>query len=191
MHIFSIDPPLGAIKDMSPEVEAKLNLAAPILFNLYSTTWPYEVFPDAKQFLAKLVSKRQEGSLKVGIISNYDKRIVNMVEALELASYFDFITYSEETKCSKPQKGIFEDAVRKSGLQNLTMTEILHIGDDLKKDYVGAKDMGWNAYLIARQEKVRKELLSTPNSKNSSIQIHENDICDSFRDVEIKLMNSD
>ena len=190
-HIFEIDSPLGAIKDMSPDVEAKINLAAPDLFTLYSTTLPYEVFPDARQFLTKLVPKRQDGCLKVGIISNYDKRIVSMVEALELSSYFDFITYSEESKCSKPQKGIFEDAVSKSGLQNLTKTEILHIGDDLKKDYIGARDMGWNAYLIARDEIVRNELLSRQDSINSSTQINIDDICDSFRDVETKLWNVD
>ena len=79
---------LGAIKDMPSEMEAKINLAAPELFNLYSTTWPYEVFSDAKEFLSKLIPERKEGNLKVGIISNYDKRIVKMVESLELSAYF-------------------------------------------------------------------------------------------------------
>ena len=181
---------LGAIKDMPSKMEEKINLAAPELYNLYSTTWPYEVFSDAKEFLSKLIPERKEGDLKVGIISNYDKRIVKMVESLELSAYFDFITYSEESKCSKPDKGIFEDAIRKSGIKDLAKTEVLHIGDDLEKDYFGARNMGWNAFLIVRDELTRHKLLSTQNCTSSPSEIKLKDICDNFGDVEEKLFDN-
>ena len=134
---------------MTPEIEEKLNIAGSTLLNLYSTNLPYEVFPDATQFLQRLVPERQEGKLKVGTTSNYDKRIVKMVKSLDLSAYFDFITYSEESKFCKPQKEIFEDAIRMSGLINLEANEVLHIGDDLDKDYCGARKMGWNALLMS------------------------------------------
>lgn len=175
---------------MTPEIEEKLNVASSSLFNLYSTNSPYEVFPDAKHLLERLVPERQEGNLKVGIISNYDKRIVKMVESLDLSPYFDFITYSEESKCSKPEKGIFEDAIRKSGLMNLAANEVLHIGDDLDKDYWGARKTGWNALLITRDEVTRSKLLNGKNNTSSSSEIKLEDICDSFCEIEEKLFDN-
>ena len=174
---------------MTPEIVAKLNIASSNLFHLYSTNEPYEVFPDAKQFLQKLLPERQEGKLKVGIISNYDKRIVKMVKSLDLSAYFDFITYSEESKCSKPEKRIFEDAIRKSGFVNLEANEVLHIGDDLDKDYWGARKMGWNALLISRDEVTKNRLLSGANNPSSSSEIKIADICDSFCEIEDKLFD--
>ena len=175
---------------MTPEIEEKLNVVSSNLFNLYSTNVPYEVFQDAKQFLERLVPERQEGKLKVGIISNYDKRIVKMVQSLNLSTYFDFITYSEESKCSKPEKGIFEDAIRKSGIMNLAANEVLHIGDDLDKDYCGARKMGWNALLIARDEVTKSKLISGTNIPSSNSGLKLEDICDSFCEIENKLFDN-
>ena len=175
---------------MTPEIEEKLNIAGSTLLNLYSTNLPYEVFPDATQFLQRLVPERQEGKLKVGTTSNYDKRIVKMVKSLDLSAYFDFITYSEESKCSKPEKGIFDDAMSKSGLMNLAANEVLHIGDDLDKDYWGARKMGWNGLLITRDEVTRSKLLNGLNNPSSSSEIRLEDICDSFCEIEDKLFDN-
>ena len=171
---------------MTPEIEEKINLAAPELYNLFATTSPYEVFPDASQFLKRLLPERKDGKLKVGIISNYDKRIVEMVKSLELSAYFDFVTYSEGSKCSKPKKGIFEDAIIRSGLPNLASNEILHIGDDLDKDYLGARKMGWNGLLIVRDEVTRSKLLCEPSSSEIKLE----DICDNFCEIENKIFDN-
>ena len=114
-----------------------------------------------------------------------------MVKSLDLSAYFDFITYSEGSKCSKPEKGIFEDAIEKSGLMNLAANEVLHIGDDLDKDYWGARKMGWNALLIARDEVIRSKLLTGINNLSSSSDVRLEDICDSFCDIEGKLFDNE
>ena len=187
---------LGAMKETSPEITSKLESVALTLYKLYSSAEPYEVYPDAKNFLENFTTMQRincfdPNRLRLGIISNFDKRLVGVVEELKLSQYFDFITYSEESGYSKPKKEIFEEAVRRSGLQNLKGEEILHIGDDLKKDYFGAKSLGWNALIIQRDINAKTELLCNKsiqsNFGNSTIM---DDICDSFNDVESKIFES-
>ena len=172
--------------DFSPQMVSKIECVAVDLYKLYSTTKPYAIYPDAKQFLTDIESKRECSNLKVGVISNYDKRIVGIVEELQLSTYVDFITYSEESQSSKPQKQIFENGIKKSGLTNLKGEEILHIGDDFKKDYLGAKNLGWNALLIQRDPEAKNELLNNDSSKTI---IDAQDICDNFSDVERRIFN--
>lgn len=188
---------LGVIKDPSHEMASKIEAIAVHAYKQYSTAdTAYEVYPDAIQFLHYLEAKRrphwyEPPKIKLGIISNFDKRIVDLVDQLEFSPYIDFIAYSEESRCSKPGKEIFEDAMIKSNLKNLKSDEILHIGDDFKKDYLGAKNVGWNALLIQRNKEAKNELLSLNSVKTNfgEAQIVD-DICDNFYDVEAKISNA-
>ncbi|XP_047524908.1 rhythmically expressed gene 2 protein-like [Pieris napi] len=83
----------------------------------------------------------------IGIVSNFDPRLHEILENLNLSSYFKFILTSYEIGYSKPDKKIFESAIEHSKL-NLFTDECLHIGDDYKKDYLGAKKAGWQAILV-------------------------------------------
>ena len=176
-------------------MESTVESIAVHLYAQYSTEGPYEVYPDALHFLQNLHAKRrakwyESTKVKLGIISNYDKRIIDLTEKLDLAFYFDFVTYSEESRCSKPEKQIFNDAIIKSVLKNLQPEEILHIGDDLKKDYLGAKHLGWNAILIQRNKEAKAELLGTKYLRTNFGEANiEEDICDDFRDVEAQIWN--
>ena len=60
----------------------------------------------------------------------------------------------------------------------------MHIGDDFKKDYLGAKNLGWNALLIQRDPEAKNELLINDSSKTN---IDVEDICDNFSDVEKRI----
>ena len=53
--------------------------------------------------------------------------------------------------------------------------EILHIGDDVAKDYVGARGAGWHALLINR------------GSRDNAFQVEEDHVCRDFGDVQRKL----
>ena len=54
--------------------------------------------------------------------------------------------------------------------------EILHIGDDVAKDYLGARGVGWHALLIDRG-----------SSSDTSHQVEEDHVCWDFGDVQRKL----
>ena len=106
----------GVLPDSSNEMDTKIKSIAAHLYKLYSTKVPYEIYPDALQFLQNLEARRkwyERSKIKVGIISNFDHRIVEIADALELSPYLDFIVYSEECQSSKPEKAIFESAILK------------------------------------------------------------------------------
>ena len=52
-------------------------------------------------------------------------------------------------------------------------SEIIHIGDDLSKDYIGARSMDWNALFIDR--------------KGKGAPIEENDICRDLDEAKEKI----
>ncbi|CAH4038994.1 rhythmically expressed gene 2 protein-like [Pieris brassicae] len=83
----------------------------------------------------------------IGIVSNFDPRLHEILQNLNLSSYFKFILTSYEIGYSKPNIKIFESAIEHSKL-NLLTDECLHIGDDYEKDYLGAKKAGWQAMLV-------------------------------------------
>ena len=145
--------------------------------------------------------------LKLGIISNYDKRIINVVKELCIFDYFDFIIYSEGSQCSKAQKEIYNDALRTSGIDILKNDQILHIVDDFKKDYTGDSNMGWNAFLIVRDsddpihiEKSKiypksdsKEIQNVFKYEQSDSKLRANpqmfyDVCDNLDEVKEKIV---
>ena len=192
---------LGALKvgPHTPDNE-KLPLIALHLYKLYSTTAPYEVFPDALTFLQNLQKINESrtsdavAKIKLGVISNTDKRLSNISRDLGISRYFDFMILSEECKCSKPDSDIFEEAARSSGLEKLNGDEILHVGDDLKKDFFAAKNIGWNALIIQREKTQKQEQSNQSTTKSDGS--HEgsicgaDSICNSFSEVESKLFPS-
>ncbi|SIQ85622.1 putative hydrolase of the HAD superfamily [Chryseobacterium sp. RU37D] len=68
-----------------------------------------------------------------------------------LDQYIDFHIYSDELNCSKPDPKVFQEVKNLIKNQNLSLDQILHIGDSPIADYKGAKDFGFNAYLLKHQ----------------------------------------
>ena len=67
---------------------------------------------------------------------------------VNLSQYFDFQIYSDEVMCSKPNPKIFQEVINNLAHKNLNLNKILHIGDNPVADYQGAKNFGFNAFLI-------------------------------------------
>ena len=109
---------------------------------------------------------RTLGIPTVGVISNFDPRLNDILQSVSLHQHFDFILTSYETGYSKPDERIFKAAIEKCS-STISPSEALHIGDDLEKDYEGARAAGWHALLVnpnlsqessAQQEHVFKSL---------------------------------
>ena len=86
----------------------------------------------------------------MGIVSNWDSRLPDILASMELAHYFDFILASTVVGSAKPDKFIFQEALRLSGADP---AEACHIGDDLDADFHGARNVGVDAILIDRAGK--------------------------------------
>lgn len=87
--------------------------------------------------------------ISLGVISNFDPRLFDILQSVGIINYFDFIITSYECGYSKPDDKIFKVALKRCPQRPKT-SESLHIGDDFVKDYKGAKAAGWHALLITK-----------------------------------------
>lgn len=103
-------------------------------------------------------SKKGPG-FKLGVISNFDSRLDVLLRNMKLHQYFDFVLSSYQAGCEKPDKEIFERAIKLSELKDLKPSECLHIGDTPVTDYFGARNAGWYSLLIHdnHPEKLRRK----------------------------------
>lgn len=101
----------------------------------------------------------------LGVVSNFDPRLHEILQKLNLSSYFNFVLTSYELGYSKPDNKIFEAAIKHSQLEVLS-SECLHIGDDYENDYMGAKKAGWHAILITDSTSDIKDVKPKLSFKN-------------------------
>jgi putative hydrolase of the HAD superfamily len=104
-------------------------------------TW--DVFPDVMPVLAAL---RALGS-PLGIVSNFDSRVLRILEGLDLARWFESVTLSSQVGATKPAGAIFARALAHHGVD---AARALHVGDSPAEDYEGARAAGLRAALIDR-----------------------------------------
>ena len=117
------------------------------LYSYYHTSDPYLVLDDGLESLKRM----KDLKLKIGAISNFDNRLHDIITLVGLREFVDFVVTAEDARSSKPEKAIFELAASKSNLEGLKAKDVLHIGDDVEKDYLGARSVGWNSVLVDRK----------------------------------------
>nr|CAI5853818.1 unnamed protein product [Callosobruchus analis] len=110
-----------------------------------------------------LLSYIRSRGITMGVISNFDPRLGDTLQNLKLRHYFQFVLASYETQIEKPDSRIFEEAKRLSKLKDLCSDECLHIGDNPRIDYLGAKDAGWQAALILENNKREATIAKHPD----------------------------
>eukprot|EP00092_Neocalanus_flemingeri_P035949 GFUD01039142.1.p1 GENE.GFUD01039142.1~~GFUD01039142.1.p1 ORF type:complete len:258 (-),score=84.99 GFUD01039142.1:59-832(-) len=138
----------GTFKDVLEDQFDEKTVAkiASELYSFYHSPRPYLVTDDGFESLQKI----KEMKIKIGVISNFDNRLHDIIPAVGLTKFVDFVVTSEDAKHSKPEPGIFDFAAKKSKISGLEPHEVLHIGDDMDKDYFGARNVGWNSVLVDR-----------------------------------------
>jgi putative hydrolase of the HAD superfamily len=107
--------------------------------------------PDAWQVYADTLPalnywRAQEISL--GVISDFDSRLHDVLRALNLREFFDSVTISTEVGAAKPNSLLFEAALAK---HHCAPDSAWHIGDSYSGDIVGAQQVGLQAIWIRRQ----------------------------------------
>lgn len=68
-----------------------------------------------------------------------------VLSQMDILKYFKFFIFSDEIEISKPSSYFFQKVYDKVGGHK---KNILHIGDNPKTDYQGAKNFGFEALLI-------------------------------------------
>ena len=102
----------------------------------FAHTRPY---PDVEPVLKALKRRYQ-----IGIISNGN----SYPERCGLPNTFDFTIFAHECGFPKPDRRIFELALSRSGCQP---HEVLHVGDSLENDVLGAQNCGLRNVWLNRE----------------------------------------
>jgi putative hydrolase of the HAD superfamily len=114
------------------------------IYCYFGTGEPWYLFPDT---VDSLISCRDRG-IELGIISNFDSRLLEVLNHLDLDQFFTSITISSTAGFAKPDANIFHLALHK---HHLTPQQAWHIGDSVTEDYIGAKNAGFRSFCLNRQ----------------------------------------
>jgi putative hydrolase of the HAD superfamily len=116
------------------------------LYRHFSLPGAWQVDPEGAAVAAELA---QRGYL-VGLASNYDRRLRNVVEGLPELRYVTRLIISSEVGWRKPSPGFFAALCAAAGLPP---GQILFIGDNLANDYEGARAAGLQAIVYDPADK--------------------------------------
>jgi putative hydrolase of the HAD superfamily len=93
-----------------------------------------------------LTALKQRG-WRIGVISNFDSRLDDVLRACALEQYFDSVHISTRVGAAKPDPAIFQAALEHYGVES---QQAWHIGDSLREDVEGAAAAGLQAVLLDR-----------------------------------------
>jgi putative hydrolase of the HAD superfamily len=111
------------------------------LFDEFSTTRCWELYPDAVEVLDEL---RSQG-VKLGVLSNFDFRLGPLLQNLGLTPHLDCVVASYQTGYEKPNPEMFLAAELALPGSSYTL-----VGDHWEDDVMGALAAGWNAVWVDR-----------------------------------------
>ncbi len=115
------------------------------LYNAFANVEVWKLFPDAISTIEVL---RRRG-FRLGIISNWDHRLPEILNQLRIDTLFDVISVSAIEGIEKPSPEIFIRTLERLGVD---AESTIHVGDALREDYGGAKAVGMHPVLIDRKE---------------------------------------
>jgi putative hydrolase of the HAD superfamily len=101
-------------------------------------------FPDVAGCLEALHAR----GLRLGIASNFDRRLRGVVAGLPALRRCEYLAISSELGWRKPAPGFFAEAERLVGCRP---EEILLVGDDRGNDYDGGRGAGWQVLFLDRR----------------------------------------
>ena len=89
----------------------------------------------------------EAAGINLAVVSNWDDRLIPLMEKLGLATYFEHIIVSVAHGAHKPDASIFHLAAEKL---SVPVSSILHVGDSEREDVNGALAAGASALRIRR-----------------------------------------
>jgi putative hydrolase of the HAD superfamily len=114
------------------------------LFAYFAQPGAWSLYPEVLETLALL---KQRG-LHCSVISNFDSRLVHILNGLGVGSCFEHIFVSSRVGYAKPDAQIFHVALKR---HEVAPGESLHVGDSEINDRRGAANAGLRGILVDRR----------------------------------------
>jgi putative hydrolase of the HAD superfamily len=115
------------------------------LFAYFASPDAWTLYPEVTETLASL----KERGLILDVISNFDSRLVKILDGLGAASLFEHIFVSSRVGYAKPDPQIFQAALDWHALKP---NHALHVGDSETNDLQGANQAGLRGVLVDRRK---------------------------------------
>lgn len=150
------------IKDLFQPYDVPQDMISEIVAR-FKTKEAYSAYPDIIEFIKSIKLKYPDVIL--GIISNTDPAVYDLLKNLNLFQYFTPYTYfSYDLDMSKPDSKLFDyvvnDVLKRNPKINGDLSDkqsflkhCWHIGDEIGKDMLAAENAGWNGILVDRLDK--------------------------------------
>lgn len=113
------------------------------LYAAFTLPGMWRVYPDVDIVLERI----QDSGLRAGVLSNWDRRLRQVLEGMELTGLLDPVIISSEHGVGKPHRRLFQIAQEACGLP---AESIALVGDDPVADGEGAQAAGWTFLPIER-----------------------------------------
>lgn len=124
-------------------IEASAERLARRVYDEFGHPSRWRFFEDVPPALTRL----RERGLRIGLISNWDRRLSRIVEGLGASHLIDDVVASAEVGLHKPDPRIFLLACERLGVEP---SQAAHVGDHHYADILGATSVGMTAVLIDR-----------------------------------------
>ena len=113
------------------------------LFAYFASPNAWTLYPEVLETLTSL----NERGLILDVISNFDSRLVRILDGLDAGEQFENIFVSSRVGYAKPDRRIFNVALSYHGLAPV---QALHVGDSEINDLRGANQAGLKGILVER-----------------------------------------
>jgi len=114
------------------------------LYRAFAEDSVWRTYPHTVETLNGLTDR----GIELAVISNWDRRLPEILQSLDLMQYFNVVTVSAIAGVEKPAAEIFSRTLDEIGV---APDKTLHVGDSPLEDYTGAENAGLGAALIDRR----------------------------------------
>jgi putative hydrolase of the HAD superfamily len=111
----------------------------------------WQLYPEVPDVLEQLQPRFQ-----LAVISNFDGRLRLILEHLGISTFFRHVFVSSELGADKPDPEIYRHALK---FIDLKPNEVLHVGDDPKRDWEAASAAGLSTFRLDRRNNSLRNLL--------------------------------
>lgn len=120
-----------------------------VLSELFGALYAHYELPEAWRVYEDVLPALQElgRDHRLIVLSNFDRRLLNILRGHGLAHHFEQIILSSEVGASKPHPRMFHAALAAA---RCSPGECLHVGDDPKCDAQGAAAAGFHFFDVSR-----------------------------------------
>jgi putative hydrolase of the HAD superfamily len=123
------------------------------LFAYFAHPDAWSLYPEVAETLFAL----EKRGMVLSVISNFDSRLIGILEGLGAAPWFEHIFVSSRVGYAKPDRQIFHTALERHSLK---ADDALHVGDSEENDLHGAHKAGLKGVLVERNGESTSNLSS-------------------------------